>query len=284
MEQNIPTSLVLHFLIILPILFTFTSQISAQFSFLNTQCSNTAYTPNSTFGSNLNQVLNSLSTDTQITYGFYNFSAGQQPNRVEATALCRGDVPLATCQDCVRQSVAGLPALCPNQKEAFGYSENCVLFYSDASIFGRVLIRPSWTLRNGMNVSDRSGLNRTLYGLLARLQNEAASGDSQRKFAAGNVDIGNNGTLYGLVQCNPDLTRLECAQCVQGIMINFQRYVDTPTFIAGGARTVAPSCNLRYEFFAFYGGASPSTQASLVFDNTSKILHVSFHFEISNDL
>jgi len=104
-----------------------------------------------------------------------------------------------------------------------------------------------------LDVSDIPGFNHTLYGLLGRLQNEAASGASRLKYAAGRTAVGRNRTLYGQVQCSPDLTRLDCIQCVQGILGDYPLHVTTPTFMAAGARSAAPSCNLRYELWLFYG-------------------------------
>lgn len=126
------------------------------------------------------------------------------------------------------------------------------MFYYNGSIFRRVMITPSWTLRNDGNISDIPGFNRTLYGLLGRLQNEAAAGDSQLKYATGKADVRRNQTIYAQVQCNPDLTRLGCIQCVQGTLADFPHYVTMPTFMAAGARTAGPSCNLRYELWRFY--------------------------------
>jgi hypothetical protein len=50
------------------------------------------YTSNSTYRANLNTLLASMSSNTEIDYGFLNFSAGETPNKVNAIALCRGDI------------------------------------------------------------------------------------------------------------------------------------------------------------------------------------------------
>ena len=42
------------------------------------------YTSNSTYRANLNTLLASMYSNTEIDYGFYNFSAGESPNKVNA--------------------------------------------------------------------------------------------------------------------------------------------------------------------------------------------------------
>ncbi|KAL9236662.1 hypothetical protein vseg_011302 [Gypsophila vaccaria] len=104
-------------------------QIYAQFQFLNSRCGNSTFTPNTSYASNINTVLESFSSDNQVApYGYYNFSAGQVPNKVEAMVLCRGDVPQGACRLCVQSSASALPRVCPNQKQAFGYTDNCIIF------------------------------------------------------------------------------------------------------------------------------------------------------------
>ena len=49
------------------------------------------FTINSTYSSILNRLLASLSSNTTIDYGFYSDSFGQNADKVNAIALCRGD-------------------------------------------------------------------------------------------------------------------------------------------------------------------------------------------------
>uniref|UniRef100_A0A803LKV2 Uncharacterized protein n=1 Tax=Chenopodium quinoa TaxID=63459 RepID=A0A803LKV2_CHEQI len=222
------------FLLVLQFIFiSLIPKTSAQFQFLYSKCGNTGfYTPNSTYQSNLKTVLNSLST-TQVTNGYYNLTVGQKPDKVEAMVLCRGDVPVNTCRLCMRDSAANLPLLCPNQAQAFGYSDHCIIFYSNR-YFSR------W-------------FNNTLTALMKNLQNQASSENSELKSASGQTNLtGTNKTMYGLVQCSPDLSRHDCVVCVQDLFSFFPRWFVTPTFTAAGARVITPSCNLRYEIYSFY--------------------------------
>ncbi|KAJ8424047.1 hypothetical protein Cgig2_000259 [Carnegiea gigantea] len=229
------------------LLLVLTPLISGQFGFRNTWCGDESYTPNSTYQSNLNTVLTALSSDTQITYGFYNFTAGQAPNKVSSLVTCRGDVPLATCRVCVNNSAQQLPQACPGRMVAFGYSEYCTMFVSNNFTYGTVQDSPQFELANpGPSVSDVSAFNRSLQGLLNNLINQAASGGAERKYAAGQTNItGNGGKLYGLVQCTPDLDRRSCVECVREVLL--------PNFTGPSMRSAAPSCYVQYDVSPFFG-------------------------------
>ena len=67
--------------------------------FLYHSCLNTGnHTNNSTYETNLNQLLSSLYSNTEIDYGFYNSSYGQNSDDVYAIGLCRGDVKPDVCR------------------------------------------------------------------------------------------------------------------------------------------------------------------------------------------
>ena len=51
------------------------------------------YTSNSTYRANLNTLLSSMYSNNEIDYGFYNFSAGESPNKVNAIVLCTVTAP-----------------------------------------------------------------------------------------------------------------------------------------------------------------------------------------------
>ncbi|TXG47183.1 hypothetical protein EZV62_026477 [Acer yangbiense] len=55
------------------------------------------YTTNNTYQANLNSLLSSISSNSEINYGFYNFSVGQGSDKVNVIALCREDINLDVC-------------------------------------------------------------------------------------------------------------------------------------------------------------------------------------------
>jgi hypothetical protein len=222
-------------------------------------CSETGnYTSNSSYRANLNSLLASMSSNTEIDYGFYNFSAGENPDRVNAIALCRGDISTDECRSCVNKSSHDLFQYCPNQKEAIIWPNKCMLRYSNKSIFGVMEASPLYAFFNTANVSDVEGFNQVLRPLLDGLRDRAASGNSTRKFAAGSAAAPAFQTIYALVECTPDLDYLECNNCL-GTAAGF-----IPQCCNGkqGGKYVTPSCDLRYEVYSFYDPAAEAPPPS----------------------
>ncbi|KAJ9690112.1 hypothetical protein PVL29_012655 [Vitis rotundifolia] len=206
------------------------------------------YTSNSTYKANLNTLLSSLPSDNAIDYGFYNFSAGQNSDRVNAIGLCRGDVTPDECRSCLNESRLKLTELCPNQKEAIGWFDNCMLRYSNRSIFSTEEDLPAFTMHNSNNFSNGDEFDQPLGNLFASLKSKAASGDSRYKFATAEVNVSSFQNIYALVQCTPDLSELSCSNCIEKAINGVPGCCDRKQ----GGRVVKPSCNIRFESYRFY--------------------------------
>ncbi|XP_059439326.1 cysteine-rich receptor-like protein kinase 44 isoform X2 [Corylus avellana] len=210
------------------------------------------YSSNSTYRANLNSLLASMSSNTEIDYGFYKFSAGEFPNKVNAIALCRGDISTEECRSCVNASSHDLLQYCPNQKEAIIWYSTCMVRYSNKLIFGVMEDNPLLAYYNVQNVSDVEGFNQVLRPLLDRLRNHAASGNSTRKFAAASAAAPDFQTIFALLMCTPDLDELECNSCLRRAIEYIPQCCDGKQ----GGRYIAPSCDLRYEIYTFYDPAA----------------------------
>ncbi|QCE08412.1 putative receptor-like protein kinase At4g00960 [Vigna unguiculata] len=213
---------------------------------------NGTYTANSAYHANLNTLLSTLISNTEIDYGFYNFTNGENTDKVYAIGLCRGDVEPENCRTCLNGSRANLTERCPNRKEAIGWyeDEKCMLRYSDRNIFGLMEIGPAFYANNDRNASDLDEFNEDVNTLLRNLMPIAASGDSRVKYAADGISSGSK-VIYGLVQCTPDLEESECADCLSQSIERIP--IDCCKDKIGG-RVVRPSCCMRFETsFKFYG-------------------------------
>ncbi|KAL3575961.1 hypothetical protein D5086_021244 [Populus alba] len=127
------------------------------------------YTTNSTYQANLNQLLTSIYTNTEINNGFYNFSYGQDADTVYSIALCRPDISPDVCRVCIRNASDSLVRLCPNFVEAIGGLDNCMVRYTNRSIFNRMEKGPYfWVYDDRVNVSDVVGFNQSRMTLLGR--------------------------------------------------------------------------------------------------------------------
>ncbi|KAJ7946221.1 Cysteine rich receptor like kinase [Quillaja saponaria] len=222
--------------------------ITAQPSFRNHVCSNKGnYSANSTYHGNLNLLLANLFSYTNIQYDFFNASYGQNPDRVNAIGLCRGDVKSNICHGCLDDARSLLPRLCPNQKEAIGWYNECMLRYSNRSIFGIVDNDPTSCLHSENRAINLNLFNLALRNLLERLKTKAASSSSIRNFATGDA-TGQSYQIYALVQCTPDLSEQECSDCIEGVIS------EIPNCHEGGigVRIDRPSCGFMYDNFQFY--------------------------------
>ncbi|GLT52622.1 hypothetical protein SLA2020_259530 [Shorea laevis] len=218
------------------------------------------FTANSTYGSNLNGLFSQLISDEVFNYGFYNMSVGQSPDQVNAIALCRGDKKEDACRSCLNDTVSNLQQRCPNNKEAIGYSEFCILHYSSQQLFGVMETDPmGWPLTSITIATEVDAFNQALSSLLNNLSNRAAAGNSLLKYAADST-IGPGvfgGRIYSLVQCFPDLSQENCSRCLE---MAIQRV----TFCGGkiGCYIQQPSCNLRYETSPFFDAGDDIPQPS----------------------
>ncbi|XP_027937062.1 putative receptor-like protein kinase At4g00960 [Vigna unguiculata] len=242
------------------------SQSSAQ-----TPCDNSKgnYTINSTYHNNLNTLLSSFSSHTQIDYGFYNFSYGQGEDAVYAIGLCRGDLKPDECLKSLNDSRVSLQKSCPNQKEAIMWTVECMLRYTNRSIFGVMENQPTDDNYYNLDVTGSvSEFNASLESLMRNLTSIAASGDSRRKYATGSIPAPNFQTIYGQAQCTPDLSSEDCAKCLdEAVSI-------IPQCCSGkaGGNVVKPSCRIRFDPYIFYGPTLklvPDTPPSPSTNNTS---------------
>ncbi|WCJ20324.1 cysteine-rich RLK (RECEPTOR-like protein kinase) 26 [Euphorbia peplus] len=230
------------------LLLYFAILITAQPEFLHQSCFNDRgnYTANSIYKTNLDTVLSSLNSDTEGG-GFYNLSIGQAPDRVEVKAFCRGDVGEEVCKGCIRNSTIKVLEICPNQKDAYGAYDLCSLRYSNRSIFGVEETEPTLSLVNTVNASNVNEFTRAQQTLSSRLRGLTAGGGSTLKFAVGSEGAGFE-TVYGLMQCSPDLSGQQCDDCLG------QAIGGIADCCAGrkGGVVNKPSCQVRFEDQLFY--------------------------------
>ncbi|KAM1766229.1 hypothetical protein PS1_005102 [Malus domestica] len=238
-----------------PFLFLMINQALGQFpDFLYNFCinGNGTYTTNSTYQTNLNRLLSSLPSDENGNgYGFYNASYRQNSSKeqIYAIGLCRGDVKAEDCRSCLNKSRYDLPQRCPNQKEAIGWYDKCMLRYSNRSIYGVMETCPSSSLHKSDNVSQSGlyGFNLELWKVLHSIRKEAAAGGSLRKFAFRNTSSPTFETIFAHVQCTPDISEPACNVCLVAAFGDIPKCCDGK---AGGI-VIRPSCNFRFEVYPF---------------------------------
>ncbi|KAJ8466899.1 hypothetical protein OPV22_029451 [Ensete ventricosum] len=209
------------------------------------------YTANSTYKSNLDLLLSSLASNGSLS-GFYNGTAGRSPDQVSGIVLCRGDVATAGCSSCLATAGQVLLQLCPNKGGATVWYDDCLLRYSNnQSFFSSTDNSPMAYLVNEKDIPEVSRFDKLVSELMSGIADRAAaSNGSSKKFATGTMSnfTSELPTIYGLVQCTPDLSTNRCRQCLQKL------FDVIPNLFEGkrGARAVGVRCNMRYEVYSFY--------------------------------
>ncbi|KAI3698084.1 hypothetical protein L6452_31196 [Arctium lappa] len=214
-------------------------------------CQNVStYTPNSTYGRNLDATLSFL-PNTNSGYGFYNFSVGQGPDTANAISLCRGDAEPGMCQSCLNESIVQLRQACPNQREAIIYNDYdiCYLWYSNATLLGNFNMDHDliYLCDPNSTTSNKEQLNELLLPFMSKLSREAAAGGSLLKFAMGNVTSLAFPTIYGLTQCVPNLSGRQCSDCLEYTISQIPSYCDGNV----GGSMGSPSCTIRFQIYRF---------------------------------
>ncbi|KAA8519988.1 hypothetical protein F0562_014244 [Nyssa sinensis] len=148
--------------------------------------------------------------------------------------------------------------LCPNEREAILWYDNCMLRYSNQAISGKMEWGPGfekWNVHENVSDNDWNTFDVMRRRLLLRLSDQAASGDSRRKYSTGEDQGPNYKTMYTLVQCTPDLSLGDCNNCLDACMQLIPKCCNGSI---GGA-VYKPTCNLRYELGTgpFYNQAVP---------------------------
>nr|XP_027062940.1 putative receptor-like protein kinase At4g00960 [Coffea arabica] len=251
------------------LLIGFHTTLTSPVDFLGYYCGNTTYNPNSTTGiiyrTNLNFVLDTLSSNASQTdtNGFYNFSTGNDPsNKVYGLFLCRGDLSADVCKECVASATTRVFQECPNQRAAIVWYDECLLRFSNETIFSKVDSTAGPFMCNVQNATGPGWYTFTRVDLY-NAAHQAAGDASGKKFAvresnlSAAVQEGNLSAfrrLYTLTQCTPDLSADDCEGCLSAAIAR----LPTCCTIRVGGRVFLPSCNIRYELYRFYNSASPA--------------------------
>ncbi|KAL0409307.1 UNVERIFIED_CONTAM: Cysteine-rich receptor-like protein kinase [Sesamum radiatum] len=196
----------------LPLILLFLTNLSDFVTAQNYWCYNDGnYTANSTYSTNLNTLLSSLSSNMDDS-GFYNASQGEAaPDRANALALCRADIQLESCRGCVQNATIQLLNLCPQRKHAILWRDVCVLHYSNVSLFGNRADSPIIMGWDTANVSSPVQFKESLRTVVDALTIQAASGGSLMKVAAGNHTAPDFKWIYAMLQCTPDISEADCS-------------------------------------------------------------------------
>ncbi|KAJ6925607.1 hypothetical protein NC651_010108 [Populus alba x Populus x berolinensis] len=142
-------------------------------------------------------------------------------------------------------------------KEAVVWGELCQLRYSNQRFLGHLDVSGNIPQQNPKNISNPEHLSLVVNKTLSSLIKKAAFGPSANMYATGDEPFTGSDSVFSLVQCSTDLSPNDCYTCLEVAIKN----VTTCCYFSRGARIFSRSCYLRYELYAFYDGATESSQS-----------------------
>ncbi|XP_050261138.1 cysteine-rich repeat secretory protein 38-like [Quercus robur] len=164
-------------------------------------CSSSAgnFASNSSYELNLNNLLGNLYNQTP-PQGFGLISVGISPNQAYGLSLCRGDLSATDCQTCVNEASSEIPLLCPYNKGAIIWYDNCLLKYLNTDFFHQIDNQNQFSMWNPQNASNSTTFTNQTSEFLTLLAVEATL--TPELYAVGELDVavGGSNKLYGLVQ------------------------------------------------------------------------------------
>ncbi|MBA0723478.1 hypothetical protein Golax_004055 [Gossypium laxum] len=230
---------------------TFSFASLAESKLLYHYCSNaTTLTGNGVYAANINHLFSYLSTNATEHDGFFNTTAGQEPNMVYGLFLCRGDVHPENCRDCINLAAAVAPQLCPNRTWAIIWYEECMLRYSNQSIFSSMAEKPRVDLWYDTNYApEPERFNRLVVTVMKEIASRASNATlGAKKFATKEATFTVFQTLYSLAQCTPDISSEDCYRCLQDAVRDLLIHSNGNTSGFG----LHPSCTVQYQTAPFY--------------------------------
>ena len=218
-------------------------------------CSNTSTfdAADTSYPKNLNSVFSSLSSAAATsTTGFGTASAGNgTKDAVFGLFLCRGDQTPSSCSDCVATAVRDQPkrSTCSRSKVGIIWYDECMIRYDDENFFGRMDQTPGYLFFNTQNITgNQSRFTELLGDTMTGLAVQTAKGGAGKKYGTRVVRFTSLQTVYALEQCTPDLSYNDCEQCLTAAIGEIG--------VSRGVRILQPSCNVRYEIYPFFNGAT----------------------------
>jgi len=222
-----------------------------------TICSSSgSYVNGSSFENNLNNLLSSLSSNASDSK-FYNTSYGIAPDTVYGLYMCLDYISNDSCQKCIATVTEEIVKLCPQAEEAIVWEELCQLRYSNNNFLGSLNVTGNIGLDNVQNLTDSEKFESAVNETLRNLTKVASFKVSANMYATGDVPFEDE-TIFALVQCTRDLTANDCNRCLQSAIGD----IPSCCYASIGGRVLSRSCYLRYEFYAFYNGATGPTDSS----------------------
>ena len=219
---------------------------------LLTMCQNNTGISNTAFELNLDRLLKNLASHTPSSNGFFNTSVGEDPDKVNGQALCRGDANAIVCQECLESASRDIRQC--RTREAITWYEACQVHYASREFFGMKdyageVPEKRYYIRG--NVSREEEFRGKLTRLIKKLLKNDELSNPKIMFATAEVNY-SKGRIYGLAQCTRDVDAVMCKTCLESARGDLMGRSSSKE----GGIMLSGSCNIRFEVFSFYNTSS----------------------------
>jgi len=195
---------------------------------------------------NFKLLLSYLSSNATNGKKFYTVKVEEM---VYGLFLCRSDLPVHLCGQCVINATDQIYAKCISLPKGIIWYSHCLLRYSDQNFFSNIETSPMYTDINitKYSITDQNSFTSTLSNQLYKLATD--TGDSDERYMTNSLKLNDVQTLYSLGQCTRDLSSHDCTSCLNDVIVTAIPWSNLGSV---GGRIMYPSCNLRFELFQFY--------------------------------
>ncbi|KAG8490927.1 hypothetical protein CXB51_014113 [Gossypium anomalum] len=212
------------------------------------QCSEADNSSESSFGVNLDNLLDLLTQKGPLSKGFFKTTVGRSSGKIYGLMQCRGDVSAENCANCTRESVAVALHDCSKSKKVQVWFTWCFLRYSNERFFG-VWDQSSTAIVNETDFDDASVVSKAL----TFMSEVAITAPKQPlMFHAAVLDAGQFGKRYGMAQCTRDISTTDCSHCLDTQLITFRTTIGNKR----GWEVYGSSCSMWYHDYQFYSNFS----------------------------
>ncbi|KAK9681716.1 hypothetical protein RND81_10G022500 [Saponaria officinalis] len=190
-------------------------------------------------------VLEKLLNESSNTR-FFNTSSGTGVDRVNGLFVCRPDLPLDVCTSCVNTALGLFNRVCSTKKQAIAWYQQCMVRYTNLTIFATYRTEPSSSYFGLFNVSTPdifpAKLNKTLETIITK----ASMSDNKVRFASSSTNYTIFEGLHGMAWCTPDIKASECKDCLMNAMSLMPN-----DGLAQYANMFLPNCLIKYDTAPF---------------------------------
>nr|XP_043620385.1 cysteine-rich repeat secretory protein 38-like [Erigeron canadensis] len=220
-------------------------------------------TVNAVYRSNLRTLLDSLARNVPFQDGFfYNASVGNaSDDRVYGLAWCRGDVSPDTCSECLSMTISVPLEDCPESKDLVLWYDTCSLRFKNMSFFGELWNSSSSAGYGNNNRLDDPSVFSKGFSMMESLARSVSI--APLMFDSRVIDVGKlDGKRYGMGQCSRDLSKLDCQNCLEGLLTTHKTFILNQTWW----EMLSVSCGMWYDDDASFRNnntwLTPGTDAS----------------------